>query len=156
VPPRNLGPHVWCIHMAAAERMQVSRYVTVTSSKWYPHTSLILSLAFQKPCFKNIYIKRVLLKDKGMFWISKSLLKILSGFIKGFKTQALRKWTLVLGINTALNEKEILKSFAPFKTFGLFQCFENLTLNSKCFAKRYFNPFCVCVSKFWEKAVFFK
>jgi hypothetical protein len=77
--------------MAAAGRMQVSRYVTVIASKWYPHTSLILSIAYKKP---------YLVLSKG------SKLK-------------LAKINPCFGIKTALKEKETLESFAHSKLLAL-------------------------------------
>jgi hypothetical protein len=52
----------------AAGRMQVLRYMTVTASKWYPHTTLILSLAFQKKNLlkKQQFEKRVLFQTKDV------------------------------------------------------------------------------------------
>jgi hypothetical protein len=111
--------------MATAGRMQVSKYVTVTASKWYPHTSLILSLAFQNLTSKATAFKEFCSKQR-IFGFQNIYSKTLSCLIKRFQNSKLCENKLWFWSKSGFQkerEREILKSFAPLRTFGLFEMF---------------------------------
>jgi hypothetical protein len=144
VPLRNLGSHVWCIHIPTARRMHVSRYVTVIASKWYSHTSSVLSLAFQKPYLKSNHFKRILFKPKNVC-VSKSSMKYPILFNKEIsKSKVLPKQIFVWSKN---DFQKFVESSAPIKTLGPFQIFWNSASILKYLAKRVFQIICACPSK---------
>jgi hypothetical protein len=55
---------------------------------------------------------------------------------KGFRTQSFVKINSCIGVKMAFKEKEILKSFAPFKTFGLFPMLEKPHPDFKMLVKK--------------------
>jgi hypothetical protein len=71
--------------MVAAGRMQVSRYMTMTASKWYLYTTVILSLAFKKPYFKRDFEKvSIPFKTLGPFKCFENLAPISKCFAKRY------------------------------------------------------------------------
>jgi len=119
---------------------------------WYPHTTLILSLAFQKPYFKSNNLKRVLLQTKDVLDFKNLYLKTLPCFIKRFQNSKLCEINYCLRVRkTAFKKMEFWKVLPHSKLLASLKRFEKLAPISKCFVKRCFKPF-VCVFENFEKS----
>jgi hypothetical protein len=80
-------------------------------------------LRFSKTLLQKQQFEKSFISNKRCFGFQKSLLKNPALFYqKVSKLKALRN-NYCLGIKMAFKKRGILKSFAPFKTFGLFQMF---------------------------------
>jgi hypothetical protein len=87
-------------------------------------------LSFSKTLLQRQQFEKSFISNKRCFGFKKSLLKkitknkqTLPCFIKSFQDSKLCEINYCLGVKTTLKKYRILKSFAPFKTFGLFQIF---------------------------------
>ena len=116
-------------------------------SKWYPHTTVILSLAFQN-LTKNNRLKRVLLKTKDVLDFENIYSNTLFCFSKEIsKPKALPKQTLVWSKKQLL-KRGILKKFCSHKKLlAYFKCFGNLAPKSKWYLKRCFKTFVCALEK---------
>jgi hypothetical protein len=114
-----MHPHGYCWAYAGIEVCDCDRFQVVPA---YIFNS---KLSFSKPYFKSNCFQRILFKAKDI-WVSKYLLKnpILS-YQKVSKLKTFAKINSGFGVKAAFKkrEREILKSFAPLRTFGLFEMF---------------------------------
>jgi len=148
VPRQNLGPHVWCIHMASCRAYAGIEVHDHDRSKWYPHTTVILSLAFQNLTSKATACKEFYLKQR-MIWISNISFWIpYSCFNKEYQNPKLCQNRPMLGVKTTF-KGGFWKSFLPLTSYHqnswpISNVLKTLLLFQNDLRKNNSNPF-VCV-----------
>jgi hypothetical protein len=109
--------------MAAARRLHVSRYVTMTAPKGYPHTTLILGSAFKKTTSKINHFKRILFKARDVLSFKIFIQIPYLVLIKGFQNPKLCQNKLLFEVKIAFKEKGISKSFYSIQNSWPLQIF---------------------------------
>jgi hypothetical protein len=158
VPLRNLGPHVWCIHMACCWAYAGIKVHDYDRSKWYLHTMVILSLVLLNPTSKASAWKEFYLKQRKI-WIAKMSVQIPYYVPKqrDFKLKIFVRTNFYLKQNNLWGKKNLEKFCCvknPFavKTLGLFQTFWKSCSYFKMPCEKILqNPLCVSLKNFEKR-----